>query len=179
MDRPRPTRLGAFGFTAVLALFGVSTIGRENTPAAATATARRLQPPAPPPAPLSDPVGQAATQLVNRARAAAGLPAVVEDPRLDASAAAHSADQAARQTMTHSGANGSTPGQRMQAAGFGWHTWGENVAFGQRTADEVVNAWLTSAPHRANILNPAFTSIGTASAAGPNGSIYWTMDLAA
>lgn len=175
MDRPRPNRLGAFGFTAVLALLGTSTIARENTPAVATATARRLQPPAP----LAETVSQVATRLVNVARVAAGLPAVVEDPRLDASATGHSADQAARQTMTHSGANGSTPGQRIQSAGFGWQTWGENVALGQRTTDEAVNAWLNSPPHRANILNPAFTSIGTASAVGPDGRIYWTMDLAA
>ena len=179
MDRPRPNRLGAFGFTAVLALLGTSTIAAQNTPAAASATARRLQPPAPPPAPLPETVSQVATRLVNVARAAAGLSAVGEDPRLDASAAGHSADQAARQTMTHSGANGSTPGQRMQSAGFGWHTWGENVAVGQRTTDEAVSAWLNSPPHRANILNPAFTSIGTASAVGPDGRLYWTMDLAA
>jgi uncharacterized protein YkwD len=81
--------------------------------------------------------------------------------------------------MTHVGSNGSDPGQRMQAAGFAWHTWGENVAFGYPTADAVVAAWMNSAPHRANILNPAFTSIGVGSAPSASGVLYWTMDLAA
>ena len=178
MDRPRPNRLGAFGFTAVLALLGTSTIAARHAGRGlchgATAAAT-----APPPAPLPETVSQVATRLVNVARAAAGLSAVAEDPRLDASAAGHSADQAARQTMTHSGANGSTPGQRMQSAGFGWHTWGENVAAGQRTADEAVSAWLnsprtgrTSSTRRSPASAPPRPSART-------GGLYWTMDLAA
>ena len=67
----------------------------------------------------------------------------------------------------------------MTNAGYVWRTWGENVAYGQADCAAVIAAWMASAGHRANILNPAFTDIGIAVAIGSNGYKYWTMDLAA
>lgn len=94
-------------------------------------------------------------------------------------AAGHSAYQAQVQKMTHNGSGGSNAGNRLTAAGYTGSTWGENIAVGQANCEMVLAAWLTSPPHRANILNPAFRHIGIAMALGTNGVPYWTMDLSA
>jgi uncharacterized protein YkwD len=80
--------------------------------------------------------------------------------------------------MTHTGSNGSDAGDRIRAAGYQPSTWGENVAAGYTSASSVVAGWMGSSGHRANILNPAFTEIGVASATAADGTRYWTMVLA-
>lgn len=117
--------------------------------------------------------------LANAQRVAIGRAPLTLDLRLTRAANAHSADQAARLLMTHTGANGSNAGQRMTNAGFTWSSWGENVARGQRDCASVVDAWMNSSGHRANILSASFTHIGMGAVRGSNGSIYWTMDLGA
>ena len=159
-------RLGAIGMTAALGLFGGGALLQRCAPA-------------PKPAPSIIPLGSEMVNLVNSYRAQNGVGPVSENAQLDSAAENHSIDQAQRLTMTHTGWNGSTAGQRISAAGFAWRTWGENVAVGQPTVAAVMTAWMNSAGHRANILNPAFTSIGVAGSKGTNGAIYWTMDLAA
>jgi uncharacterized protein YkwD len=170
-----PTRLGAWGITAVLALGGLNPLGASGSGASAGATARRLQPPAAAPA-VDAPIARV-IELTNQARAGAGIAPVTENAQADAAAGNHSADQAAHATMSHTGTNGSTCGQRLSAAGVTWRTWGENVAAGQRSADEVVVAWLNSPGHRTNMLNPAFRGIGIGVAPSADGTLYWTMDL--
>jgi uncharacterized YkwD family protein len=64
-----------------------------------------------------------------------------------------------------------SPFQMIKAFGITYRTAGENIARGQRTPEEVVNAWMNSSGHRANILNPSFTEIGVGYAASGN---YWT-----
>ena len=132
------------------------------------------QPPAPPPASTSSD----AIALTNQARANAGLAALSANGALNNAAAAHSADQAARNQMTHTGSNGSNAGDRIRAAGYSPGTWGENIAAGYSSSSSVVAGWMASSGHRANILNPAFTQIGVASATAANGTRYWTMVLA-
>jgi len=117
--------------------------------------------------------------LTNQHRAAAGVAPVTVSAALNVAAHGHSQYQAAIKKMTHDGPNGLSPGARMTNAGFAWRTWGENVAFGFNDCAAVVNAWMNSPGHRANILNPAYTHIGIAVATGSNNYKYWTMDLAA
>jgi uncharacterized protein YkwD len=145
-------RLGAFGVTAALALVGGPLVAARCAPAPAAAPA---------------------------VAPAAGLPALNANGALNAAAAAHSADQAARGAMSHTGSSGSSGGDRITAAGYAWSTWAENVAAGQPTAADVMGSWMNSAPHRANILSRAMRDIGMGAAVGANGTIYWTMDLAA
>lgn len=165
---PRRTRhnLGAFGMTAALGLFSVGGLASRCAPE-------------PPPivqvADVQDPVVNAANQF----RAQSGLGAVTVDQRLTNAAQSHANDMAARSVMTHTGAGGTKPGQRINAAGYGWTTWAENVAAGQTTPDEVMNSWMNSAGHAANILNGNMVNIGVAAAVGANGVTYWTMVLAA
>ncbi|MEU4225315.1 CAP domain-containing protein [Nonomuraea sp. NPDC026600] len=116
-------------------------------------------------------------KLTNQARARNGCRPLTHDPKLHAAAERHSADMAARGYFEHDSTNGRTPGNRISAAGFApISTWGENIAMGQPTAASVVQAWLNSPGHRANIMNCSFTHIGVGqSAKGP----YWTQDFAA
>ena len=116
---------------------------------------------------------------LNGVRAAAGRSPLGIDLRMATAANAQSRYQAQQQKMSHVGSNGSNAGLRLTAAGYPWSVWGENVAAGQADCDTVLDAWLGSAPHRANILNTTFDSIGIGMALGANGVPYWTMDLAA
>jgi uncharacterized protein YkwD len=81
-------------------------------------------------------------------------------------------------TMSHTGSDGSDAGDRIARAGYSASTWGENVAAGYPSASSVVDGWMGSSGHRQNILNPAFTHIGVASARAADGTLYWTMVLA-
>ena len=64
-----------------------------------------------------------------------------------------------------------SPFDMMKTFGISYRTAGENIAMGQRTPEEVVNAWMNSEGHRANILNASFTQIGMGYVAEGN---YWT-----
>ena len=133
------------------------------------------------PSPTSTPVSAVnpMVAMVNDQRAAAGIGPVAENSALDAAAVAHSDDQAAHQTMSHAGSDGSDSGQRITASGYTWWACGENVAAGQPDMASVMSAWMNSPGHRANILNANFVDIGFGQTRGANGAIYWTMDLAA
>ena len=163
-------RLGAYGVTAAITLLGGAGLVRGCAPEPARTNAAVS-------APLS--VQADVVAVVNQHRANAGVPALIEHGSLATAALGQSQDQARRNKMTHTGANGSNAGARIKFMGFRWSTWGENVAAGQSTASEALTAWMNSAPHRANILSPAFTHIGVAAVASASGTVYWTMDLAA
>jgi uncharacterized protein YkwD len=117
--------------------------------------------------------------LANDQRAAAGLAPLSQSGDLTEAARSHSIDQASMQTMTHTGSDGSNAGDRIARAGFAAGAWAENVAAGYGSASGVIDGWMGSGGHRQNILDPAFTSIGVASAQASDGTLYWTMVLAA
>ncbi|MEV0224500.1 CAP domain-containing protein [Streptomyces sp. NPDC050704] len=112
--------------------------------------------------------------LTNAHRASAGLPPLAGDALLTAAAQAHSADMVARAFYSHTSPDGSEPWHRAAAAGSTRRTIGENIACGQRSAAEVVEGWMNSPGHRANILKPAFTHIGVGFAGGGAAGTYWT-----
>ena len=72
------------------------------------------------------------------------------------------ADEIATRSFSHTRPDGTDCGQLLDSRGLRWCSWGENLADGQRSAQEVVNSWMSSAQHKANILNPAFKSLGVA-----------------
>jgi uncharacterized protein YkwD len=115
--------------------------------------------------------------LVNAERAKAGCGALSIDDKLMTAAQRHSQDQADNKNMSHTGSDGSDPGDRIDRVDYAWRTYGENVAWNQQTPAAVMDAWMNSDGHRANILNCAFTEIGVgvASSNGP----YWTQVFAA
>lgn len=122
-------------------------------------------PPVPPttvPPPEQDTLLQETLKLFNEARSQAGLPAVALEPRLTAAAVAHARDMRTRGVMSHTGGDGSNPGERISRAGYPWRTYGEIIAQGQPTPSVVTSAWMNSPGHRAIILGQQFTEVGIA-----------------
>jgi uncharacterized protein YkwD len=111
--------------------------------------------------------------LVNQRRKAAGCASIRSNYRLVRAAYLHSKDMAAKDYFSHTGANGSTPWDRAEAAGYK-RANAENLAAGQQTAETVVKAWMDSPAHRANLLDCDSRAMGVALARGGSYGIYWT-----
>ena len=121
----------------------------------------------------ADPTAEAAVlALVNEARADAGCGALTADPALAAVARAHSADMRDRDYFSHTSPDGLSPFERAEQAGVD-HSRAENIAFGQADAAAVMEAWLESPGHRANILDCELTKLGVGVAEGTGGP-WWT-----
>jgi uncharacterized protein YkwD len=121
------------------------------------ATAQTARAATPDPAPMAlDALGRA----LNEARAAQGLGPLRPDSRLAAAAQSHAAWLASGRALSHNGANGSRPASRAAAAGCRTPYVGENIAKGQRSAQEAFAGWMASPGHRANILNRGFGAYG-------------------
>lgn len=114
-------------------------------------------------------------QMVNDLRARNGLHALEISPELEKAADRHASDMAKSGKLSHTGANGSTPAKRAKRAGYRFCTVAENVASGQRSSAEVMQAWASSAGHRKNMLKPKARDIAVVR--GPNNT--WVMMLAA
>jgi uncharacterized protein YkwD len=117
--------------------------------------------------------------LVNQHRAAIGVGQLSTDGALTASAVWKSMNMAGLNYFDHNDDPiGRTVGQRLVACGWPSNLgWGENIAEGFSTPADVMNAWLNSPGHKANIENPSFTSIGIGVAANAQGVYYWTQDF--
>jgi len=115
--------------------------------------------------------------LVNEQRGRNGLQPLGLSKQLGDSAQEHSDDQAHMGSMTHDGSDGSSPGDRVERAGYNWRSVAENVAYGYGDEDECMKEWMNSPGHRENILGPDYTHFG--SAVGYAGSTpYYTQDFA-
>ena len=147
--------------------------GREaETPAAEVEAAPAPAPVARAAAPAAPSTEAAVLSLVNEARAAAGCGALTADPALAAVARAHSADMRDRDYFSHTSPEGLSPFDRAEQAGIGYSR-AENIAYGQADAAAVMEAWLESPGHRANILDCDLTKLGVGVAEGPGGP-WWT-----
>ena len=119
-------------------------------------------------------------ELTNAERAKAGLESLTLNNQLIQAAQGHSDSMAVDDFFSHTGADGSSVGDRVRDTGYKFATAGENIAAGQRTAADVVEGWMNSPGHRANILNANYTEIGVGYELLENdtGSVnynrYWT-----
>lgn len=106
-------------------------------------------------------------------------PALRWNDKLGAAAHVHSRDMAARNYFDHIGRDGSEPAARATRTGYVWQRIGENIAAGQGSPEQAMSAWLSSPVHCANIMEPAFTEMGSAYVVNPNSNavIYWTQEL--
>lgn len=121
----------------------------------------------------SDPQGDFAAQvaaLVNAARAEYGLPALTVHAKVQQAAQVRARESA--QSFSHTRPDGSSFSTALTEAGVSYTRSGENIAYGQTTPQQVVQAWMDSAGHRANILDAGFTHIGVGYAV-VNGTAYW------
>ncbi|MFC1230368.1 sigma-70 family RNA polymerase sigma factor [Streptomyces sp. Sce081] len=97
--------------------------------------------------------------LANTERAAAGCSPVTLDNRLNKAAQLHSEDMSANDYFSHTGQNGSSFVDRVTAQGYP-SPGAENIARGQSSAASVMEAWMNSEGHRANILNCSLKTMG-------------------
>jgi uncharacterized protein YkwD len=113
-------------------------------------------------------------KLVNSARFAAGCSPLRMNAKLTKAARKHSADMASHRNMSHTGSDGSAPGDRITHAGYDRSAYGENVAHGYTTPESVMAGWMSSPGHKRNILDCSFKEIGVGLAQPGN---YWTQDF--
>ena len=113
--------------------------------------------------------------LVNQERAQAGCHPVTASSSLAGLAQAFSEDMAARGFFDHTDPSGNDPWDRAKARGI-TNLGGENIARGQATAQAVMDAWMHSPGHRANILNCDFRTLGVGVHFGTGGP-WWTQDF--
>ncbi|CEG38769.1 CAP domain [Plasmopara halstedii] len=118
-------------------------------------------------------------KAVNRERAAYKLPPLCLNIKLKEAAQGHSNDMAFKNYMSHQGSDGSTMSQRLQEKHYDSTAAGENVAAGHNSVDKVMEAWMNSPGHRANILREKFTMFGCGYAYDSNSmyKIYWTQNF--
>lgn len=117
---------------------------------------------------------QQVVDLTNQERAKQGLPALKVDLTLSKVAREKSLDMQKNNYFSHTSPTYGSPFDMMKKFGVTYRTAGENIAKGQRTPQEVVNAWMNSSGHRANILSSNFTHIGVGYVAEGN---YWTQQF--
>ncbi|WP_314412478.1 CAP domain-containing protein [Streptomyces kroppenstedtii] len=117
----------------------------------------------------------AVLSLVNEERAKAGCSPVTTSSSLAALAESFSKDMAAREFFDHTDPDGASPWDRAEELGIA-NLGGENIARGQADADAVMEAWMNSPGHRANILNCDFKTLGVG-AHFASGGPWWTQDF--
>jgi uncharacterized protein YkwD len=142
-----------------------------------TATAKSRTTAAAAPAINASAYEQQVLSLTNAQRTANGCPALTWNNALGSVARAHSQDMAAKNYFDHNTLNGTTPAQRLTAAGYTYRQMAENIAAGQATPAAVMSSWMGSAGHKANILNCALTELGVGYATGGAYGSYWTQDF--
>lgn len=111
-------------------------------------------------------------RLVNEERAKAGLSALAPDEAIQSAAQVRAQESAV--SFSHTRPNGTSFSTALTDAGVKYRGSGENIAWGQKTPEEVVEGWMNSPGHRANILNPSFTKIGIGYYQDSRGVNYWS-----
>lgn len=99
-------------------------------------------------------------ELVNQERASRSLPLLTWSEAAATAAYGHAVDMDVRDYFDHDSPDGSSPGDRLAAAGAGGRGWGENIARGQGSPEAVMAAWMNSPGHRSNILHTSFRALG-------------------
>jgi uncharacterized protein YkwD len=114
-------------------------------------------------------------ELTNVERSRAGLSPLQVESRLMKAAQLQAEQMAALGRMDHVLSDGRYPApkDRLAAAGYRWRAYAENIAYGQRGAEDVTDSWMGSAGHRANMFNGTYTEIGTGYAVDGRGRSYY------
>ena len=117
---------------------------------------------------------QKVVELVNIERQKAGLQTLKMDSAISNVARTKSKDMAVNNYFAHQSPTYGSAGDMLKQFGISWYAWGENIASGQKTPEIVVNAWMNSPGHRANILSSNFNKIGVGYVTNSSGRPYWT-----
>ena len=116
---------------------------------------------------------QQVVDLVNKERAAAGLPALKVNTKLAGVAEKKAEDLRDKNYFAHQSPTYGSPFDMMKQFGISYTSAGENIAKGQKTPADVMNGWMNSPGHKANILNSSYTEIGVGYVTDSNGTTYW------
>lgn len=120
-------------------------------------------------------------RLVNKFRSTGGkcgdtfypaAPALTWNDQLEQAALVHSKDMQTRKYFNHYSPEGNNAGERIDAVGYRWMTFGENIGLGYKNENEVVEAWKQSPGHCKNMLNPKYKEMGVARVGQ-----YWTQNF--
>ncbi|MFC9734086.1 CAP domain-containing protein [Streptomyces roseolus] len=114
--------------------------------------------------------------LANAERDRAGCGPLRSEARLARAAQGHADDMAARDYYAHDSPEGRDGGDRLTRAGYDWSAWGENIHKGPKTPQRVMDDWMDSPAHRANILNCSFRDVGVGVALTADGP-WWVQDF--
>ncbi len=113
-------------------------------------------------------------KLVNIERTKAGRPALTENSNLNNAAKLKSEDFITKNYFSHESPTYGSPFNMLSSLGITYTAAAENIASGQRSAEEVMRYWMNSPGHRANILSATYNQIGVGIARDKNGNLYWT-----
>lgn len=116
-------------------------------------------------------------KLVNAERAKQGVAKLTLSKELTSVANVKAKDMAVNKYFDHNSPTYGSPFQMLQHFGIKYSYAGENIAGGQRTAQEVMNSWMNSSGHRANILNKNYTQLGVGFYAGGLYNTYWVQEF--
>ena len=112
-------------------------------------------------------------ELVNKERSKVGLKALTLSNELTDVAMEKARDMRDSNYFDHTSPNYGSPFEMMRHFGIQYRSAGENIAAGQKTAAEVMNSWMNSSGHRANILNSDYEQLGVGSVEGGSYGTYW------
>lgn len=110
-------------------------------------------------------------RLVNVERTKEGLTPLTIDVNVQAAAMVRAKE--CEQLFSHTRPDGSSFATALKEQNVSYQRAGENIAWGQRSPEEVMKAWMNSSGHRANIMNPGFTTIGVGYYENAKGTDYW------
>jgi uncharacterized protein YkwD len=167
--------------TAVLVTLGVACGRQAPPPAPAPEPVAETAPQPPPPAPRPAPAARSLATIVdsvflltNRERSRASLTPLQRRPELARAAQLQAEQMAAAGKLAHDlpGSRYPTLASRLKLIGYGYRSVGENVAEGYTSGAALMAGWMTSAPHRANILSARYTETGVGMARSKTGRTY-------
>jgi uncharacterized protein YkwD len=126
----------------------------------------------------SSPMAEQILSLVNQERASRGLSSLTLNEQLSVSAQKYAERMRDQKFFSHTSPDGTTYRMRNEAAGYTNWTWmGENIAYGQTSAAQVMDDWMNSKGHRENILEPKAKELGVGYVGG--GTTYWVQEFGA
>ena len=164
-------------FALVAAVIAPAALGLATMTAGAAQAAAPAKTSAAAPAKASETTLQTEiNRLINVQRTTHGCAALTTDAKLTTAARGHSAYMAQTGTFSHTGRSNSNFVARSKAAGYAKPS-AENIAWGYRTANQVVDGWMKSPGHRTNILNCKSKTVGVGAVYSANGTPYYTQDF--
>lgn len=120
---------------------------------------------------------KAVLKLVNVERGKQGLKPLTLNTKLNKVAEDKAKDMRDNNYFSHDSRKYGSPFDMMRSYGINFSTAGENIAAGQRTAEQVMESWMNSSGHRANILNKNYSQLGVGFCVGGSYDTYWVQEF--